>query len=116
MTTQKQEMTTAKQDIKTNTTNIGNLSSTVLKRTLQANAWVGSKAPFTQVIDVGSEYTDPEIFEIVQDPTCSDTQNVAFFNMVGGPGSLSGGNLTVKIYGKKPTENIPILLIARGEI
>ena len=87
-----------------------------MKRTLLASAWVGTKAPFTQEIDVGSKYIDPEIFEITQDPTCSDTQNIAFINMVGGPGSLSNGKLTVKIYGKKPTENIPILVIARGEI
>ena len=36
--------------------------------------------------------------------------------MVGGPGSLDDGNLTVKIYGKKPIEDIPILVIVRGEI
>ena len=96
--------------------NFGNLKSVVLNKTLLTENWSGTKVPYTQVISIGTEYTEPEAIEIVQDPTCTDTQNIAFFNMVGGPGSLSDGNLTVKIYGKKPSEDIPILVIVRGEI
>ena len=64
---------------------------------------------------MGTEYTDPTAFEIVQDPSCSDSQNLAFLNLMGGPCSLSNGNLTIKAYGKKPTVDIPIVLISRGK-
>ena len=80
------------------------------------DSWIGTKAPYSQILNIGTQFTEPEAIEIVQDPMCSDTQNVAFINMVGGPGSLSNGNLTIKIYGKKPAEDIPILVIVRGEI
>ena len=96
--------------------NFSELKSTVIKKTLQANTWSGSKAPYSQTINIGTQFTEPEAIEIVQDPTCSDAQNIAFFNMVGGPGSLSGGNLNIQIYGKKPNVDIPILVIVRGEI
>lgn len=83
---------------------------------MSASSWSGSSAPFTYAINVGTEYTDPIAFEIAPNPNNSDDQNKAFIALNGGPGTLSNGTLTIKAYGKKPTVDIPIVLIIRGEI
>lgn len=102
--------------ITTNANNITKLNSKCSNVTLSASSWSGSSAPFTYSISVGTEYTDPIAFEIVPNPDNTDEQNKAFIALSGGPGTLSNGNLTIKAYGKKPTVDIPIVLIIRGEI
>ena len=87
--------------------------------TLNARDWVASiysNKPLEYQINVGSQYTDPIAFEIVPNPNNNDEQNRAFIALNGGPGTLSNGNLIIKAYGKKPTVDIPIVLIIRGEI
>ena len=101
--------------ITTNANNITELNSKIINTTLNASSWSGSSAPFTYTINVRTSYTDPTAFEIVQNPSCSDAQNLAFLNLMGGPCTLSNGNLTIKAYGKKPTVDIPIILISRGK-
>ena len=87
-----------------------------MSKTLTASGWSGSSAPYSQTISVGTEYTDPRIFEIVPNPSNTDTQNKAYTSIGGGVCSLSNGNLTLKIYGKKPSIDIPIQIIVRGDM
>lgn len=87
-----------------------------MSKTLTASGWSGSSAPYSQTISVGTQYTDPTVFEICPDPSNTDAQNLAFLNMSGAGCTLSSGNLTIKIYGKKPSIDIPVLIMVRGEI
>ena len=88
-----------------------------MSKTLTSSGWTGDTAPYTQTISVGTEYTDPTIFEITSDPSNTDEQNQSFLALSGSPScTLSNGTLTIKIYGEKPDIDIPILIIVRGEI
>lgn len=88
-----------------------------MSKTLTASGWSGSSAPYSQTISVGTQYTDPKIFEITANPSNTDEQNKAFLSLSGSPScTLSSGNLTIKIYGKKPTVDIPIQIIVRGDM
>ena len=89
--------------------------SKTIYTTLAASSWGGSAAPFTYGINVGTSYTDPVAFEIVPNPDNTDEQNKAFIALSGGPCTLSNGVLTIKAYGKKPTVDIPIVLVSRGK-
>ena len=48
-----------------------------MSKTLTASGWSGTSAPYSQTISVGTEYTDPKIFEITSNP-CSKTSISVF--------------------------------------
>ena len=91
-----------------------NLKDKAITTTLSASSWTGTSAPYSQNIDLGATYS-ARVFELVQSPDCTEEQFLAFCDMGGGIGTVSGQTLTIKIYGIKPTIDIPVVLIIRGD-
>ena len=102
--------------ITTNANNITKLNSKLIDVTLNSSGWSGSSAPYTYTISNSSITDTNEAVEIAPNNSASNDQLKSY--MLAGlcGGTISSGKIVLKAFGKKPSINIPIVMIIRGEI
>lgn len=83
--------------------------------TLSAGSWSGSSAPFSYTISV-SGVTASNVVEIVPQNNLTAEQVKAMANAMIVSGTQSTNSITLRAYGKKPTVNLPIVVIVRGDL
>lgn len=84
--------------------------------TLNSGSWSGSSAPYTYTINNSSITDANEAVEIAPNNSASTDQLLAYMNSGLCGGTISAGKIVLKAFGKKPSINIPIVMIIRGEI
>jgi len=89
--------------------------STVTNVTLSASQWSGSSAPYTYTLSING-VTSNNVIEIIPQNNLDVNQvkNLADAMIV--TGTQSTNSITLKAYGNKPTVNIPITIIIRGDL
>ena len=92
------------------------INSKLIDITLTTTGWSGSSAPYSYTINNSSITDTNEAIEIAPNNTCSSEQLLAYMNCGFCGGTISAGKIVLKAFGKKPTINIPIVMIIRGEI
>ena len=102
--------------ITTNTNNIAKLNSKLIDVTLNTSGWSGSSAPYTYTISNSSITDTNEAVEIAPNNSATNEQLLAYMACGLCGGTISAGKIVLKSFGKKPTTNIPIVMIIRGEI
>lgn len=86
----------------------------IVTATLTATSWTGTASPFTYSLSITGVTTTSEQ-EVLPSSSITAAQLEALqaANIV--DGGQSAGKITLKAYGDKPTINIPIRVIKRGE-
>lgn len=84
--------------------------------TIEFSKWQGTDAPYINTVSVkGLTGNSSEIVEILVPYTATDEQKLSW----GEAGILSGDNIKdgiiLQAYGEKPTIDIPLILIIRGD-
>ena len=92
------------------------INSKISDITLTTSGWSGSNAPYTYTVSNSNIVDNTESVEIAPNNSCTDAQLRAYMNCGFCGGTISAGKVVLKAFGKKPTINIPIVLIVRGEI
>lgn len=89
--------------------------STTLNLTLASANWTGSAAPFTLVLSA-TGVTASNIVEVVPrgELTVEQMENMVKGLIIGT--SQSSNSITLKAYGKKPSVDLPITVIVRGDL
>lgn len=100
-------MITALQDGKAN-------KSVTRTTTLYASTWIGSSSPYTYNLSV-SGVTTTSNQELLPSTTITSTQLEALQAANIQDGGQASGKLTLKAWGDKPTVNIPVRVIIRGD-
>ena len=102
--------------ITTNTNNIAKLNSKLIDITLSTSGWSGSEPPYTYSISNSSITDTNEAVEIAPNNSATNEQLLAYMACGLCGGTISVGKIVLKAFGKKPSTNIPIVMIIRGEI
>jgi len=89
--------------------------STVVTATLPASAWTGTDAPYSQTISVAG-VTATSANEILPGASISASQLELLQLANLQDGGQAAGSITVKAYGGKPTADLPIRVIVRGDL
>lgn len=89
--------------------------SKVLSYTLSSTGWEGSAAPFTFVLNNVSGVTDSNNVELVVPSDISLEQVESYQSAAIVTGTQSTNSITLKAYGEKPTIDLPITVIVRGD-
>ena len=89
--------------------------SKVLSYTLSSIGWEGSEAPFTFVLNNVSGVTDSNNVELVVPSDISLEQVESFQSASIVTGTQAANSITLKAYGEKPTIDLPITVIVRGD-
>ena len=92
------------------------INSKLIDVTLNSGSWSGSSAPYSYTISNSSITDTNEAVEIAPNNSASNDQLKSY--MLAGlcGGTISSGKVVLKAFGKKPSINIPIVMIIRGEI
>ena len=102
--------------ITTNANNITKLNSKIQNVTLNISSWSGSEAPFSYTVSNSNVTSTSKVVEIMPANGATNEQLQAYLS-AGMSGGVTGtGTSTIKAFGKKPTTNIPITIVVRGEI
>ena len=89
-------------------------NSKIQNVTLSSSSWSGSSTPFSYTINLSSiGLTGNSQIDISPGINASNDQYKALLAASLCGGSISGNNLTVKAFGKKPSINIPIVITVR---
>lgn len=90
------------------------VSSTV-SAVLAAASWVGSSAPYTYTLAV-SGVTATSAVEVIPtaDITVEQFEAIQGANIAGG--TQSAGSIVLRAFGDKPTIELPVLVIVRGDL
>lgn len=89
--------------------------STAVSITLAAANWAGTSAPYTQTLSiVGVTATSNQEFLPAQGITADQLTALQSANIV--DGGQSAGSVTLKSYGDKPSIDIPLRVIVRGDM
>ena len=90
------------------------LKSTKVDTTLSASAW-SSSSPYTLPFS-NSNITTTNVIEMIPSPSITSDQLKALqkANIIGG--TQSSGSIVLKAMGTKPTINIPVTMIIRGDL
>ena len=91
-------------------------NSKLIDVTLNSSSWSGNNAPYTYSISNSSITDDNEAVEIAPNNNASSEQLLAYMACGLCGGTISSGKIILKAFGKKPSINIPIVMIIRGEI
>jgi hypothetical protein len=89
--------------------------SIVTNATLTNTSWSGSAAPYSYTFTVNG-VTDTNIVEILPLPPLNDEQVKSFMSAQILTGSQTTNTVTLDAYGQKPTTDLPITIIIRGDI
>ena len=89
--------------------------SKVSSYTLRKSGWKGSAAPFTFVLNNISGVTDSNNIELVVPSNISLAQVESYQSATIVTGIQAKNSITLKAYGKKPTIDLPITVIVRGD-
>lgn len=111
-TTKKDTVVNSINEVNTNKAN----KSTSHKITLQASQWTGSEAPFNYSITIPG-MNDSKNWEVTNqtNPLMTDQELTAFGEAKIIAGTQSTDTINLIAYGKKPSININILVIVRGD-
>lgn len=88
--------------------------STVSYVTLESGAWTGTESPYVLVLSISGVTSDSAIEITLGDATgeqalaCAEAQILRI--------TQDAGSLTLYAYGDKPTVDIPVILIFRGDL
>ena len=102
--------------ITTNANNITKLNSKIQNVTLNTSSWSGSEAPFSYTVSNSNVTSTSKIVEIMPANGATNDQLQAYLSAGLCGGATGTGTITIKAFGKKPTTNIPITIVVRGEI
>ena len=97
-------------------TRCAEINSKISDITLTTSGWSGTNAPYTYTVSNSNIVDNTESVEIAPNNSCTDAQLRSYMNCGFCGGTISAGKVVLKAFGKKPTINIPIVLIVRGEI
>ena len=89
--------------------------STTLSVTLNASGWTGTNAPFSYVIN-NSAFTATNNIELVMPGNVTQQHVEAYQSAMILNGTQSSGSITLKAWGDKPTINLPLSIIVRGDL
>lgn len=89
--------------------------SKILSYTLSHTLWVGSAAPFTFTLNNVSGVTANNNVELVVPSDISLEQVESYQNAAIVTGTQATDSITLKAYGEKPTIDLPITVIVRGD-
>ena len=89
-------------------------NSKIQNVTLNSSSWSGSSTPFSYTINLSSiGLTGNSQIDISPGINASNDQYKALLSASLCGGSISGSNLIIKAFGKKPSINIPIVITVR---
>ena len=91
-------------------------NSKLIDVTLTTSGWSGNEAPYTYTISNSSITDTNEAVEIAPNNNATNEQLLAYMACGLCGGTISSGKIVLKAFGKKPSINIPIVMIIRGEI
>ena len=95
-------------------TRCAEINSKIQNVTLSSSSWSGSEPPYSYTISLSSVgLTGNSQIDISPGVNASDDQCKALLAASLCGGSISGNNLTIKAFGKKPSINIPIVITVR---
>lgn len=89
------------------------MTGTTIKSTIPSSGWTGDKIPYENTIVVDG-LKEVDNVEITVDPSASLAEVNAYLNAIFCGGETNEGSITVKAYGEKPINDIPIYIIWRG--
>ena len=89
--------------------------SSLVTATLTAAGWTGSAAPYSQTVPVAG-VTATSANELLPGSGITAEQLKALQAANIQDGSQAAGSITVKAYGDKPTINLPVRIIVRGDL
>lgn len=89
--------------------------SKVLSYTLSSTGWKGSAAPFTFTLNNAIGVTDSNNVELVVPSDISLEQVESYQSAAIVTGTQAANSITLKAYGEKPTIDLPITVIVRGD-
>lgn len=89
--------------------------STSVNYTMAASGWAGSSAPYTQTFS-NTAITATCPIELVKGDSMTTVQleMLQFANIQGG--AQAAGSIVLQAYGEKPTANLPVRFIIRGDL
>lgn len=102
--------------ITTNANNITKLNSKIQNITLTTSGWSGSAAPYSYTVSNSNVTSTTQVIEVMPSNGATNNQLQAYLNAGLCGGVTGSGTITFKAFGKKPTVNIPITIVVRGEI
>ena len=102
--------------ITTNANNIAKLNSKIQNVTLSSSSWSGSAAPYSYTVSNSNVTSTTQVIEVMPSNGATNNQLQAYLNAGLCGGVTGSGTITIKAFGKKPTVNIPITIVVRGEI
>ena len=82
--------------------------------TLLASGWSGSSAPYSFTLSAAGVTASNNV-ELVAPSTVTVAQVEAYQSAAIVTGTQANGSITLKAYGEKPTINLPITVIVRGD-
>ena len=88
--------------------------STTVSATMLSTSWVGSVAPYTLTLNVNG-VTTSNIVEVVPSPSITTTQVLVMQSAQILTGTQSEDSITLMAFGTKPTIDLPIIAIVRGD-
>lgn len=89
--------------------------STLTTETLLSDSWVGSEAPYTYTLSV-TGVTSTSVVEILPALNITESELSALQSANIQDGGQSTGSITLKAFGKKPENDLPIRVIVRGDL
>lgn len=94
---------------------IATTKSTIVSATLSASSWSGDSAPYTYTLSV-SNVTATSNQEFLPALDITDEQLTVLQSANIQDGGQSSGSVTLKAFGYKPTIDVPIRVIVRGDM
>ena len=92
------------------------INSKIQNVTLNISSWSGSEAPFSYTVSNSNVTSTSKVVEIMPANGATNDQLAAYLSAGLCGGATGTGTITIKAFGKKPTTNIPITIVVRGEI
>ena len=89
--------------------------SKMLSYMLSSNGWEGSTAPFTFTLNNITGVTENNNVELVVPSNISLAQVEAYQSAAIVTGTQAANSITLKAFGEKPTIDLPITVIVRGD-
>ena len=91
-------------------------NSKIQNITLSSTSWSGSEAPFSYTVSNSNVTSTSKVVEIMPANGATNDQLEAYLSAGMCGGATGTGTITIKAFGKKPSTNIPITIVVRGEI